>query len=627
MFKKILVANRGEIAVRVIRACRELGIPSVAVYSDVDRAALHVLMADEAYPIGAAAAAESYLNIDKILEVAKRCGADAIHPGYGFLSENAKFAQACADAGIKFIGPTAASMEMMGSKTRARQEMEKAGVPFVPGTSRALDSVEQAQEVAAKIGYPVMLKAAAGGGGKGMRLVQSAAANCSPRWRRRRARPQRAFGDGEVYLEKAILNPRHIEMQVLADEHGNTVYLGERECSMQRRHQKVLEEAPSPLVDADMRRRMGEVAVRVAKAASYANAGTVEFLVDQQKNFYFLEMNTRLQVEHPVTEMITGLDLVHLQIRIAAGEKLPFRQEDVLIRGHAIECRIYAEDADNNFFPSPGKIEMLQTPAGPGIRLDSGVYAGWTVPIDYDPLLAKLVGYGQDRQQAISRLVRALSEYFVAGIKTNLGLFRRILADEDFRSGEIDTGYLERLMAAVREQDETGADGDEARKRSTDIAAIAAGVFTMLDSTSKAGALNNGIGRNRFWSGNFHLEKGGANRRLGIAQFDGGRASSPVIALVRSRTGGDARSPSQFRNDLRRHHRRNSLPRGSRSGSRRRALALSCGRTRSRDGCGAGAAGCAVHPDRGEGLPDQARATGIRPTNLGGRSVLRGGSV
>ena len=462
---------------RVIRACREMGIPSVAVYSDVDRAALHVLMADEAYHLGAAAAAESYLNIVKILDVAKRSGADAIHPGYGFLSENAKFAQACVGAGVKFIGPSAASMEMMGSKTRARQEMEKAGVPFVPGTSRGLDSAQHAKDVAAKIGYPVMLKAAAGGGGKGMRLVHDphqlqAALEAA------QSEAQRSFGDSEVYLEKAIVNPRHIEMQVLADEHGNTVYLGERECSIQRRHQKVLEEAPSPVVDPDMRRRMGEVAVRVAKAAGYANAGTIEFLVDQDKNFYFLEMNTRLQVEHPVTELVTGLDLVNLQIRIAAGEKLPFRQEDVVIRGHAIECRIYAEDADNNFFPSPGKIETLMTPAGPGIRLDSGVYAGWTVPIDYDPLLAKLIGYGEDRQQAIAKLARALPEYFVAGIKTNLGLFRRILADQDFQSGKIDTGYLDRLM-----QPNTGA--GEANKNSAEIAAIAAAVFALLDSASK----------------------------------------------------------------------------------------------------------------------------------------------
>ena len=404
-------------------------------------------------------------------------GADAIHPGYGFLSENAKFAQACADAGVKFIGPSAASMEMMGSKTRARQEMEKAGVPFVPGTSRGLDSAQHAKDVAAKIGYPVMLKAAAGGGGKGMRLVHTPE-QLQAALEAAQSEAQRAFGDGEVYLEKAIVNPRHIEMQVLADEHGNTVYLGERECSIQRRHQKVLEEAPSPVVDPDMRRRMGEVAVRVAKAASYANAGTIEFLVDQDKNFYFLEMNTRLQVEHPVTELVTGLDLVNLQIRIAAGEKLPFRQEDVVIRGHAIECRIYAEDADNNFFPSPGKIETLMTPAGPGIRLDSGVYAGWTVPIDYDPLLAKLIGYGEDRQQAIARLARALPEYFVAGIKTNLGLFRRILADQDFQSGKIDTGYLDRLM-----QPNTGA--GEANKNSAEIAAIAAAVFALLDSASK----------------------------------------------------------------------------------------------------------------------------------------------
>jgi len=490
MFKKILVANRGEIAVRVIRACRELGIPSVGVYSDVDRAALHVLKADEAYPIGPAAAAESYLNIEKILDVAKRCGADAIHPGYGFLSENAKFAQACADAGIKFVGPSAASMEMMGSKTRARREMERAGVPFVPGTAHALESVAQAWDVAAKIGYPVMLKAAAGGGGKGMRLVDSAK-ELHTALRAAQSEAQRAFGDSEVYLEKAILNPRHIEVQVLADEHGNMVYLGERECSIQRRHQKVLEEAPSLLVDPDMRRRMGEVGVMVAKTARYCNAGTVEFLVDQAKNFYFLEMNTRLQVEHPVTELITGLDLVELQIRIAAGERLPFRQQDVLIRGHAMECRIYAEDPDNNYFPSPGKITMLLTPAGPGIRLDSGVYEGCTVPIDYDPLLAKLVGYGQNRAQAVSRLVRALEELFVAGIKTNIDLFRRILADEDFRSGKVDTGYLERLLGSDPGEGKS-EEKSEGKEETTDVAAIAAAVFAVLDSTSKAAGDGNG---------------------------------------------------------------------------------------------------------------------------------------
>jgi acetyl-CoA carboxylase biotin carboxylase subunit len=477
MFKKILIANRGEIAVRVLRACHEMGIAAVAVYSDVDRASLHVRKADEAYPIGAASAAESYLNISKIMDVAKRSGADAIHPGYGFLSENAKFAQACADAGVKFIGPTTAAMEAMGSKTRARQAMEKAGVPFVPGTSRGVTSAAEAERVAARIGYPVMLKAAAGGGGKGMRLVQ-AADELKSALEGARSEAERSFGDSEVYIEKAIINPRHIEMQVLADEHGNTVYLGERECSLQRRHQKVLEEAPSPIVDADMRRRMGEVAVRVAQAANYTNAGTVEFLVDQEKKIYFLEMNTRLQVEHPVTELITGLDLVHLQIRIAAGEKLPFKQENVSIRGHAIECRIYAEDPDNSYFPSSGKISLLMEPSGPGIRTDSGMYEGWTVPIDYDPLLAKLIGYGTDRAQAIARLTRALSEYFVGGIKTNIVLFRRILGDPDFRVARLDTGFLDRMLKR--------AEDESVDAKTAEVAVIAAGIFAALGSTAPA---------------------------------------------------------------------------------------------------------------------------------------------
>ncbi len=472
MFKKILIANRGEIAVRVIRACHEMGIAAAAVYSEVDRAALHVLKADEAYPIGAAAAAESYLNIPKILDVAGQACADAIHPGYGFLSENAKFAQACADAGIKFIGPKASAMGIMGSKTRARQAVERAGVQLVPGTSRGLDSFEQAGEVAEKIGYPVMLKAAAGGGGKGMRLVHTPR-ELKAALEAARGEAERAFGDSEVYLEKAIVNPRHIEMQLLADEHGNTVYLGERECSLQRRHQKVLEESPSPLVDADLRRRMGEVAVRVAQAAGYTNAGTVEFLVDAQKNFYFLEMNTRLQVEHPVTELTTGFDLVHLQIGIAAGEKLPFKQGDVHLRGHAIECRIYAEDPDTNYVPSPGKITLLTAPSGPGIRLDTGMYEGWTVPVDYDPLLAKLIGYGQDRQQAIARLTCALDEYFVGGIKTNLSLFRRIARDPDFRAAQLDTGFLDRML----KQREDKPDDQQSA-----VAAIAAGIFTALAS-------------------------------------------------------------------------------------------------------------------------------------------------
>jgi len=355
--------------------------------------------------------------------------------------------------------------------------MEKAGVPFVPGTSRGVESFEEAEQVAARIGYPVMLKAAAGGGGKGMRLVH-APEQLRSSLDAARSEAERSFGDSEVYIEKAIVNPRHIEMQVLADEHGNTVYLGERECSLQRRHQKVLEEAPSPIVDPEMRRRMGEVAVRVAEAAAYTNAGTVEFLVDQQKNFYFLEMNTRLQVEHPVTELITGLDLVHLQIRIAAGEKLPFTQEDVSIRGHAIECRIYAEDPDNNYFPSPGKITLLLAPSGPGIRRDSGMYEGWNVPIDYDPLLAKLIGYGSDRDQAISRLTRALSEYFVGGIKTNISLFRRILRDQDFRAAKLDTGFLDRMLKRTEDRPvDSGA---------AEVAAIAAGMFAALGSTAAA---------------------------------------------------------------------------------------------------------------------------------------------
>jgi acetyl-CoA carboxylase, biotin carboxylase subunit len=482
MFKKILIANRGEIAVRVIRACHEMGIAAVAVYSDVDRAALHVRNADEAYPIGAAAAAESYLNIGKILDVARQSGAEAIHPGYGFLSENARFAEACVDAGVKFIGPTAAAMNAMGSKTRARQAMERAGVPFVPGTSRGLESIEEAEEVAARIGYPVMLKAAAGGGGKGMRLVHTPD-QLKSSLEAARSETERSFGDSEVYIEKAIVNPRHIEMQILADEHGNTLYLGERECSLQRRHQKVLEEAPSPVVDAEMRRRMGEVAVRVARAANYTNAGTVEFLVDQQnrdpqKNFYFLEMNTRLQVEHPVTELVTGLDLVHLQIRIAAGERLPLTQEDVSIRGHAVECRIYAEDPENNYFPSPGRITLLLAPSGPGIREDSGMYEGWSVPMDYDPLLAKLIGYGSDREQAIARLNRALGEYFVGGIKTNLSLFRRILADADFRAAKLDTGFLDRMLQT---KDDPRVDSQAA-----EVAAIAAGIFAMLGASAAA---------------------------------------------------------------------------------------------------------------------------------------------
>ena len=479
MFKKILIANRGEIAVRVVRACREMGICSVAVYSEADRAALHVLRADEAYFIGPAPASESYLNIGRILEAAGHSGADAIHPGYGFLSENPKFARACREARIKFIGPPPESMEMMGSKTRARQHMERADVPFVPGTSRGLETLDEAKEVATRLGYPVMLKAAAGGGGKGMRLVAEEGELASA-LEAARSEAQRAFGDNEVYVEKAIVNPRHIEMQILVDEHGNAVYLGERDCSLQRRHQKVVEESPSPAATAEMRRRMGEIAVKAAQAAGYTNAGTIEFLADQKGNFYFLEMNTRLQVEHPVTELVTGLDLVQLQIRIAAGERLPFKQDDIELRGHAMECRIYAEDPANNYFPSPGKITALSEPSGPGVRVDSGVYEGWNVPLDYDPLLAKLIAYGETREQAMARLRRALDEYLVGGVKTNLGLFRKILANPDFVAGRIDTGLLAR-MQTVRQ-------GDDERER--EAAVIAAAIFQNPGLTSGTSAGN-----------------------------------------------------------------------------------------------------------------------------------------
>ena len=481
-FNKILIANRGEIAVRVIRACRELGIASVAVYSDVDRDSMHVRMADEAYAIGAAAARESYLNIEKILDVAKRSGAQAIHPGYGFLSENAEFAAACERSGVKFIGPPASAMRMMGSKTNARRSMEAAGVPFVPGSSKGL-TAEEAAEVSEKVGYPVMLKAAAGGGGKGMRLVRTAAELRSA-YDAASSEALRAFNNGEVYIEKYIEKPRHIEVQVFGDEHGNVVYLGERECSVQRRHQKVIEEAPSAVVDDDLRRRMGETAVRVAKAAGYTNAGTIEFLVDQHKNFYFLEMNTRLQVEHPVTEIVTGLDLVHLQIRAAAGEKLPFAQGDVHLRGHAIECRIYAEDPDNNFFPSPGRITRLIHASGPGVREDGGVYEGWTVPLDYDPMLSKLIGYAPTREMAIARLLRALDEYFVGGIKINVDLFRRILHSEEFETANIDTGWLDRWLVNTPKT--------HGESQNAEVAAVAAALFAWTNGNRSSHEPTNG---------------------------------------------------------------------------------------------------------------------------------------
>jgi acetyl-CoA carboxylase biotin carboxylase subunit len=476
--RKILIANRGEIALRVIRACKELGISSVAVFSDADRAGLHVLHADEAYRLGPAPATESYLRGDLVLEAARRSGADAIHPGYGFLSENADFVAACEEAGICFIGPSADAMRLLGSKTQARQTAESEGLPRVPGSTGALASIAEAQKVASRIGYPVMLKAAAGGGGKGMRAVHRAAELPSA-FETARSEAERAFGSGEVYVEKLIENPRHIEVQILADRHGNAIYLGERECSVQRRHQKVIEEAPSAVVDLGLRARMGEAAVQLVRAANYTNAGTVEFLVDHDGKFYFRVVNTRLQVEHPVTELVTGLDLVHLQIGIADGEPLPLVQQDIQLRGHAIECRIYAEDPENGFVPSPGKINRLRRASGPGIREDSGVYEGWTVPIDYDPILAKLIAYAPTRVAAIERMLRALGEYHVGGIATNVSLFRRILRDPDFRDAKIDTGYLERLLAGTAEPKNLSPCDDSVER----TAAIAAGVFETLHST------------------------------------------------------------------------------------------------------------------------------------------------
>ena len=446
MFTKILVANRGEIAVRIMRACREMDIRTVAVYSDVDRKALHVRYADEAYYIGPAPSSESYLHIDRILDAAKRSGAEAIHPGYGFLAENPDFARACKEAGVIFIGPPVAAMELMGSKTAARRALIGARLPVVPGTDRNIESFEEVRRIASEIGFPVMLKASEGGGGKGLRLVATSD-ELESAYRNARSEAQNAFNDASVYLEKYIEHPRHIEIQILGDHHGNLIYLGERECSLQRRHQKVMEECPSPVVDQELRRKMGEAAVRIGTLAGYTNAGTVEFLVDQDRSFYFLEMNTRLQVEHPVTEMVTGLDLVKEQLKTAAGQPLVWRQEDIHMRGWALECRIYAEDPANNFFPSPGLITRLKIPGGPWVRDDSGVYEGWSVPLQYDPLLSKLAVWGSDRPEAIARMRRALGEYNVSGIQTNIPFFRHVLDHPDFIAGRIDTTFIDRVLA------------------------------------------------------------------------------------------------------------------------------------------------------------------------------------
>jgi acetyl-CoA carboxylase biotin carboxylase subunit len=445
MFRKVLIANRGEIAVRIIRACRELGITPVAVYSEADAESLHVRMADEAVCIGPAASAQSYLNIEAVVSAATATKAEAVHPGYGFLAENAAFARAVTAAGLTFIGPRAEAMEIMGSKISARRAAVDAGVPIVPGTVEALSSFDEAGKTADRFGYPVMLKAAAGGGGKGMRLVR-APEELRSAFETAQAEAAAAFCDSSLYLEKAVEQPRHIEIQIFADNEGHVVHLGERECSIQRRHQKVIEECPSPINDPELRRRMGEAAVKIAQAVNYTGAGTVEFLLsDTTREFYFLEMNTRLQVEHPVTELVTGFDLVREQFSVAAGALLSFTQDDVRWVGHAIECRIYAEDPANNFFPSPGVIKHLQEPLGPGVRIDSGVRRLSEVSIHYDPMIAKLAVWGRTRAEAIDRLRRALDEYEVSGITTTLPFFREIVRDTEFIAARLDTGFISRF--------------------------------------------------------------------------------------------------------------------------------------------------------------------------------------
>ena len=474
MFRKILIANRGEIALRVARACRELGASPVAIYSEADAAALHVRAADEAYCVGPAPSTESYLRGERIVEIALACGAEAIHPGYGFLAENAGFARLVKEAGLVFIGPSAAAMELMGSKTNARRAAIAAGAPVVPGTTEALTSAADARTTAARFGYPVMLKAAAGGGGKGMRLV-AGEDELTAAFEAAQSEALRAFGDAAVYLEKAVERPRHIEIQVFADAHGHVVHLGERECSIQRRHQKVIEECPSPIDEPGLRARMGAAAVQITRAADYVGAGTIEFLVsDRTREFYFLEMNTRLQVEHPVTELVTGIDLVREQITVAAGAPLSFTQDEIEWRGHAIECRVYAEDPDNNFLPSPGRIASLRVPSGPGVRDDGGVYQGAEVSIYYDPMISKLAAWGRTRTEAIDRLRRALDEYHVSGIKTTLPFFREIVRDPEFIAAQLDTGFIERFneRRAAMSTTAKATDVDETIQR--DLAVIAA---------------------------------------------------------------------------------------------------------------------------------------------------------
>ena len=452
MFRKILIANRGEIAVRIIRACRDLGISPVVVYSEADREALHVTLADEAFEIGPAPSLESYLVIEKLVDAACRSNCQAVHPGYGFLAENSEFASACEEAGVVFIGPSVTSMKVMGDKVASRAAVREAGVPVIPGTSQALDSIQGAESAASEFGYPVMLKASAGGGGKGLRRVKNGRELRSA-YEMARSEARESFNDPTLFLEKYLEKPRHVEIQLLGDRHGRLIHLGERECSIQRRHQKLVEECPSTIVSQELRSRLGEAAVSAGEAVDYYNAGTVEFLLDSEFNFYFLEMNTRLQVEHPITEMVTGIDLVCEQIRIAAGQKLRYAQEDLLMQGAAIECRVYAEDPHNNFFPSPGRIDSLCEASGPGIRNESGVYAGCHIPIYYDPLISKLIAYGENRGQALSRMRRALGEYKIGGVRTTIPFFEVLFSHPQFVQGNLHTHFIEehRLVEKMAE--------------------------------------------------------------------------------------------------------------------------------------------------------------------------------
>ena len=443
MLNKVLIANRGEIAVRIIRACREMNIKTVAIYSDIDKDSLHTKLADEAICVGSAAPSKSYLNVKNILEAANVTGADGIHPGFGFLSENAKFAKMCTESNIKFIGPSAEVINLMGNKTNAKQLMKDAGVPTVPGSDGKLNSLEEAKKIAKKVGYPVMLKASSGGGGKGIRLCNNQEELINY-YDIVKQEAKVSFNDDELYLEKCIVNPRHVEIQILADEYGNCIHLGERDCSLQRNNQKVLEESPSTVLDDNLRKKMGEAAIKAVKAAKYSNAGTIEFLVDKDKNFYFMEMNTRIQVEHPVTEWVTGVDIVKEQLKIASGEKLSFKQEDITFSGHSIECRINAENPYKNFRPSPGEIKELNLPGGNGVRIDTAVYTGYKIPPVYDSMIAKLIVHGKDREEAISKMKRALDECVIDGIDTNIDFLYKILENNNFRSGNFDTSFIKK---------------------------------------------------------------------------------------------------------------------------------------------------------------------------------------